>query len=63
MPSVQDTPEYRRFRKLQIYGEAVAEARRDGLVTPAGCAALRRLRESLGLTEAEAQGLEADLEG
>ena len=61
LPSVRDTPEYRSFRKLQIYGEAVAEARREGVITPPGRLALRRLRESLGLSDAEADGLEADL--
>ncbi len=61
LPSVQDTPEYRTFRKHQIYGEAVVEARRDGALTPAGRVALNQLRASLDLSESEVSGLEAGL--
>jgi hypothetical protein len=62
MPTVQDTPEYKRFRKLQIYGEAAAEALRDGPIPPVGRAILNRLREQLELDSDEASALEKDLE-
>ena len=62
LPAVQDTPEYRAYRQLQIYGEALAEARRAGPITPVGRLALEKLRESLGLDEEEAAELESKLE-
>lgn len=62
LPAVQDTPEYRTYRQLQIYGEALAEARSRGPITPVGRLALEKLRESLGLDEADAAELEAGLE-
>ena len=63
LPAVQDTPEYRVYRRLQIYGEAFAEALSGGPVTPVGRLALEKLRESLGLDEDEAAELESKLEG
>lgn len=62
LPAVQDTPEYRAFRRLQIYGEALAEARSGGPITPVGRLALERLRESLGMDKEEAADLESSLE-
>jgi hypothetical protein len=62
LPAVQDTPEYLAFRKLQIYGEALAEARSGGPITPVGRLALEKLRESLGLDMDEAAELESRLE-
>ena len=61
MPSVQDTPEYKNYRKLQVYGEAVAEAMREGAVTPVQRAVLNRLRKQLELDEAEAAAFEQEL--
>jgi hypothetical protein len=63
MPTVVDTPEYRTFRKEQIYGEALAEALRDGAVTPVERAILDRLRATLELEEEVARDLEAALAG
>ncbi len=63
MPAVVDTPEYRTFRKEQIYGEALAEALRDGAVTPVERAILDRLRATLELDEEVALDLEAALAG
>jgi hypothetical protein len=63
MPTVVDTPEYRTFRKEQIYGEALAEALRDGAVTPVERAILERLRATLELEEEVARDLEAALAG
>jgi hypothetical protein len=62
LPAVQDTPEYRAYRQLQIYGEALAEARSGGPITPVGRLALEKLRESLGLDKEEADELESKLE-
>lgn len=62
LPAVQDTPEYREYRKLQIYGEALAEARGAGPITPVCRLALEKLRESLGLDPDEAAELESRLE-
>ncbi len=59
MPHVTDTPEYRAFRKEQIYGEALAESLKDGDVTPVERAILTRLRITLELDEDVATGLEA----
>lgn len=62
LPAVQDTPEYRAYRKFQIYGEALAEARSAGPITPVGRLALERLRDTLELDEEEAAELESKLE-
>lgn len=62
MPAVQDTPEYRAYRQLQIYGEALTDARSGGPITPVGRLALEKLRDSLGLDAEEAAELEAKLE-
>lgn len=61
LPAVRDTPEYRAYRQIQIYGEALAEAQRGGPISPAGRLALDKLRESLGLDEQEAAELESRL--
>jgi hypothetical protein len=63
MPTVQDTPEYRSYRKLQVYGEAVGEAMLEGAISPVGRVVLNRLRAQLGLDEAEAEALERELGG
>lgn len=62
LPKVQDTPEYRAYRRLQIYGEAFAEARSAGAITPPGRLALEKLRQSLELSREEAAELEGALE-
>ena len=62
LPAVQDTPEYRAYRQLQIYGEALTDAHAKGPITPVGRLALEKLRESLGLAEEVAAEFEAKLE-
>ena len=62
LPTVQDRPEYRAYRRLQIYGEALAEARSSGPITPVGRLALEKLRESLDLDRKDATELESKLE-
>lgn len=59
MPLVTDTREYRAFRKEQIHGEALAEALKDGDITPMERAILGRLRATLELDEEAAGDLEA----
>lgn len=58
MPNVRDTPAYRTFRKEQVYGEALAEALKDGAVTPVERALLDRLLVSLELDREAARELE-----
>lgn len=58
MPKVVDTPEYRAFRREQVYGEALAEALKDGDVTSVERAILERLRTALELDEKAALDLE-----
>ncbi len=62
LPAVQDTPEYRAYRQLQIYGEALTDAHAKGPITPVGRLALEKLRESLGVDEEVAAEFEAKLE-
>ena len=61
LPSVQDTPEYRSFRTLQIYGEALSDALADGQISPVERAILRRLAKSLDIDPAVAAELEAEV--
>ena len=61
MPEVQDTPEYRHFRKLQIYGEAVRQASAAGEIDAVQRVALDRLRDELALPAEEATSFEDDL--
>ena len=61
MPNVQDTEEYRIFRKLEIYGEAYAGAVEAGEIGAVRRAALNRLRARLELTAEDVESLEAEL--
>lgn len=62
LPDVQDTPEYRSFRKLQIYGEAVSGAiGAGGEITPVDRAVLNRLQKKLGLEQSETAELEREI--
>ena len=61
MPSVQETPQYQKFRSLQIYGAAVEEALRDGPIGGTQRFALDRLCTELNLGEQEASELESSL--
>jgi hypothetical protein len=63
MPNVRDTPESRAFRKEQVYGEALAEALKDGDVTPVERALLDRLLVTLELDREAARELGAALAG
>jgi hypothetical protein len=60
MPNTRDTPEYTAFRKLQVYEAALAEALPGG-VSGKERAILDRMRETLGISEIDAEALERDL--
>lgn len=62
MPNTRNTPEYTAFRKLQVYEAAVTEARQGGGISPKERALLVRLRDSLGISIADAETLERDLQ-
>jgi tellurite resistance protein len=49
------------FRKLQVYEAAVAEARQEGGISQKERALLHRFRDSLGVSAADAEAIEAEL--
>ena len=61
MPNTENTPEYAMFRKMQVYEEAVAEARFEGGISDRERALLVRLRDSLGISPSDADAIEAEL--
>ena len=61
MPNTENTPEYRAHRKMQIYEAAVSEALPDGNISDRERALLNKLRDSLGITEADAEALEREV--
>jgi hypothetical protein len=62
MPRTQDTPEYVAFRKMQVYEAAVVEAAQQGGISAKERSLLARLRDSLGISEADAIAIERELE-
>ena len=61
MPTVQDTPEYQNFRRLQIYGAAVEDALKSGAITGAQRVALDYLLSELQLPVEDAHSVELKL--
>lgn len=61
MPNTSNTTEYVTFRKLQVYEGALQEALQGGGISDKERALLNRLRDSLGITAADAEALERDL--
>lgn len=61
MPNTQNTPEYAAFRKMQVYEAAIAEAQADGGISPKERALLIRLRDSLAISESDADAIENEL--
>ena len=61
MPNTKNTPEYTSFRKMQVYEEALTEAQFDGGISEKERALLVRLRDTLGISESDAEGIENDL--
>lgn len=61
MPSTENTPEYAAFRKLQVYEAALTEALPDGRISERERDLLDRLRDSLGISKADADSIEREL--
>lgn len=61
MPNTENTPEYAMFRKLQVYEAALAEALPDGKISERERDLLERLRDSLGISAADADSIEREL--
>jgi hypothetical protein len=62
MPNTENTPEYAAFRKMQVYEEAVSEARFEDGISDRERALLVRLRDSLGISESDAEAIEGELQ-
>ncbi len=62
MPNTRNTPEYTAFRKLQVYEAALVEAQAGDGVSDKERALLNRLRDTLGISEIDAETLERDLQ-
>ncbi len=61
MPNTQNTPEYTRYRKMQVYESAVAEAQAEGGISDKERVLLNHLRDSLGISPVDAEALEREL--
>jgi hypothetical protein len=61
MPNTKNTPEYTTFRKMQVYEEAVSEAHYQGGISEKERSLLVRLRDSLGISESDADAIEGEL--
>jgi hypothetical protein len=61
MPNTRETPEYVAFRKMQVYEAAIAEACQEGGISNKERALLVRLRDSLGISETDAEAIEREL--
>jgi hypothetical protein len=62
MPNTENTPEYVAFRKMQVYESAVSDALQEGGISQKERALLVHLRDSLGISEADAQAIEYGLQ-
>ena len=62
MPNTQDTPEYSSFRKMQVYESALTEALLEGGISDKERLLLTHLRESLGISETDAEAIERELQ-
>jgi len=62
MPNTKNTPEYAAFRKMQVYESALAEAFHEEGISDRERALLVRLRDSLGISEADAKAIELELQ-
>ena len=61
MPKTENTPEYTAFRKMQVYESAISEAMIDGGISAKERTLLAHLRESLGISESDAEAIEREL--
>ena len=62
MPNTRNTPEYAAFRKMQVYEAAIAEAQVDSGISQKERALLIRLRDSLEISESDAEAIEIELQ-
>jgi hypothetical protein len=62
MPNIKNTPEYRDNRKLEVYEAAFEEAIREGGISAKERTLLNHLRDSLAISEADANAIERRLE-
>ncbi len=62
MPNTHDTPEYAANRKMQVYEAALTEALPDGNISERERELLNRLRDSLGISTADADAIEHELQ-
>jgi len=62
MPNTESTPEYVAFRKMQVYEAALTEALPDGRISERERKLLNRLRDSLGISIADADAIERELQ-
>lgn len=62
MPNTNNTPEYAAFRKMQVYEAAINEAQAEGGISSKERALLVRLRDSLGISESDAEAIELELQ-
>ncbi len=62
MPNTKNTPEYAAFRKMQVYESALAEAQHEDGISDRERALLNRLRDSLGISAADADAIETELQ-
>jgi hypothetical protein len=60
MPNTHDTPEYERFRKLQVYESALRAALEDGHISERQRRVLSSMIESMGIDPKVAEALEND---
>jgi hypothetical protein len=63
MPNTENTPQYLAFRKMQVYEAAVVDAMSEDGISRKERALLAHLRESLGITVADAEMIERELAG
>jgi hypothetical protein len=62
MPNTKNTPEYAAFRKMRVYEGAVSEALVEGGISPKERTLLNHLRDSLGVSESDADAIELELQ-
>jgi len=62
VPNTNNTPEYVSYRKMKVYEAAVAEAQQEGGISTKERLLLNRLRDSLGISSADAEMLEHELQ-
>jgi len=61
MPKTENTPEYVAFRKMQVYEAALIDAMAEGGISSKERTLLAHLRQSLGISAADAEAIEREL--